>query len=315
MPNDLSLISLSPAALALGLTLALGGCNGAEQGDSEDVVFSGATSDSTTAASTTDATTGDTDTTGDATTDTTGESASGSTGTTEEPTTTAASTTDDTDGGCTPGASQSCYSGPQGTEGVGACASGTQTCDDDGTWGSCEGDVVPSTEICGNDVDDDCNGAVDDDVDNDGDGWTTCGGDCCDVAGGTCLDPELVNPGAYEYVGNDVDDNCNGVIDEAAQTCDDGLASNSASPLDYAKAMDLCQFTTESPSDPEDRIWGVISAKLSLANGGGSPQAVQRAIRQSFGNAIAKQAGKNMAIFSSGHAAATGDTTPDYAGF
>ncbi|MCA9661742.1 MAG: choice-of-anchor L domain-containing protein, partial [Myxococcales bacterium] len=74
-------------------------------------------------------------------------------------------------------------------------------------------------------------------------------------------------------------------------------------------------FTTEAPKDPEDKIWGVISAKLTLANGSGAPKAVQRAIRQNFGNAIAKQAGKNMAIFSSGHAAATNDTNPDYAGF
>ncbi|MCA9661740.1 MAG: hypothetical protein KC486_25605, partial [Myxococcales bacterium] len=97
MRTHLSLISsLSPAALALGL--ALTGCaGGTEHGDTEDVVFSGAGSDTTTDDGTTGATTAATDTTGDATTDTTGESASGSTGTTEEPTTTAASTTDDTD--------------------------------------------------------------------------------------------------------------------------------------------------------------------------------------------------------------------------
>ena len=61
---------------------------------------------------------------------------------------------------CCPGRTRSCYSGPAGTAGVGICAAGTQTCQSDGTWGACEGQVTPRAETC-NGQDDDCNGQVD----------------------------------------------------------------------------------------------------------------------------------------------------------
>ncbi|MCB9566056.1 MAG: choice-of-anchor L domain-containing protein [Myxococcales bacterium] len=308
----------STGAATLGLVALVaiaGACHGGG-GDTTDVVFSGASSDGGSGG---EGSTGSSTSTGDASTSGASDGVTSSTSTTSATDTSSGSTMGDTSTGaageCTPGATQPCYSGPPGTEGVGACAVGSQTCDDEGSWGGCEGDVVPVTEVCGNKVDDDCNGMTDDDVDADGDGWTTCGGDCCDVAGGVCQKPELVNPGAYEYPGNEVDDDCDGEIDEAAATCDGGLASDSANPLDYAKAMDLCQFTVEKPADPTDKIWGVISAKLTLADGKGAPVAVQRAIRPNFGNSIAKQAGDRMALFSSGHAAAKSDTKPDYAGF
>jgi formylglycine-generating enzyme required for sulfatase activity len=65
---------------------------------------------------------------------------------------------------CEPRTTQPCYAGPDGTEGVGICRGGTQTCKDDGQgWGACVGDVQPkASDICGNDQDDDCNGKVDD---------------------------------------------------------------------------------------------------------------------------------------------------------
>ena len=54
------------------------------------------------------------------------------------------------------------YTGPQGTEGVGACRAGFKTCSAGG-WGSCQGEVKPaSKEVCGNWKDDDCNGLVED---------------------------------------------------------------------------------------------------------------------------------------------------------
>jgi len=61
---------------------------------------------------------------------------------------------------CTPGAIQNCYSGPAGTAGVGICHAGTQTCASDGTWGPCNGEVLPQAETC-NELDDDCNGVAD----------------------------------------------------------------------------------------------------------------------------------------------------------
>lgn len=43
---------------------------------------------------------------------------------------------------CIDGQSQHCYSGPSGTENVGACRGSAQTCLD-GAWGVCDGEVIP----------------------------------------------------------------------------------------------------------------------------------------------------------------------------
>ena len=218
---------------------------------------------------------------------------------------------------CVPGSQQSCYTGPQGTENVGVCKSGMQTCNAQGTgWGPCMGEVLPGNEICGNGLDDDCDAVADEDPDDDGDGWTVCGGDCCDVQGPNCLNPVLVNPGAFEVDGNSVDDDCDGTIDNPVPACDAGLATNSGNPLDYAKAIDLCQFTTENPPDPKDKIWGVISAELRLANGGGTPASVSRSIRDGFGQNITNRFGQRLAVLSTGHAADNfDDSNPTFAQF
>jgi len=207
---------------------------------------------------------------------------------------------------CDPGETGACYDGPGGTEGVGPCTGGSRTCDASGTWGRCEGEVVPAGEVCGNGIDDNCSGAVDEVVDLDGDGYSTCDGDCCDDAGDGCTDPQLVNPGAFEVGDNVLDDDCDGMIDEPAITaCDNALTSGSAEPLDYAKAMDLCQMATAGS-------WGVVDAKFVKADGTGAPNANQRAIRTTFGG-VAVQGGAAYAVLSTGNAAATGQTNPPFA--
>lgn len=61
---------------------------------------------------------------------------------------------------CQPGASQACYPG-QPRKLLGICQQGTQKCEGSGefaTWGLCTGAVTPKTEVCENNVDEDCDG-------------------------------------------------------------------------------------------------------------------------------------------------------------
>ncbi|MFO0589123.1 MAG: hypothetical protein U0441_16345 [Polyangiaceae bacterium] len=65
---------------------------------------------------------------------------------------------------CAPGDSRPCYSGKPGTEGVGPCTGGTETCLPDASgWSACIGEVTPKPETCLTDVDDDCDHAVNED--------------------------------------------------------------------------------------------------------------------------------------------------------
>ena len=60
-----------------------------------------------------------------------------------------------------PGIKSSCYTGPSGTENVGVCKAGTQTCGYDRQWGPCIGEVKPSAETCADKKDNDCDGLTD----------------------------------------------------------------------------------------------------------------------------------------------------------
>jgi len=144
--------------------------------------------------------------------------------------------------------------------------------------------------------------------DPDGDGFTAAQGDCCQDTS-QCSNPELVNPGAFDVPGNGVDDDCDGKVDESEGPCDMGLASNSTDAMDFAKAIELCQTTTMA-----DRTWGVLEAKLLLADGTGTPDAKQHSIRPRFGSTMV-QGGQSFAVLSSGVAAATGQSSPSPTAF
>jgi hypothetical protein len=218
---------------------------------------------------------------------------------------------------CLPGTQKACYTGGPGTQNKGPCKGGMQTCDPTGlAYGPCVGEVTPKAEICANGIDEDCTGAADDLPDLDMDGWTKCQGDCCDSAA-DCGSPALVNPGAFDVAGNNLDDDCDGMVDNGAVTCDTGLASNSNTPLDYAKAIDLCSMTTENPALPAKK-WGVISAGLFESDGAGTPAASSRSIRTGFGINVTPKKGQRIAVLSTGHAAAQAipnNLSPNYASF
>jgi MYXO-CTERM domain-containing protein len=67
---------------------------------------------------------------------------------------------------CAIGEIRDCYDGPESTEDVGVCVGGSQTCID-GTWGPCEGQVLPAPEDdCDTPLDENCDGVVNDGCDD-----------------------------------------------------------------------------------------------------------------------------------------------------
>jgi hypothetical protein len=204
---------------------------------------------------------------------------------------------------------QSCYPGPVGTDMNAPCQAGQRTCNAAGTgFGPCVGFVTPIAEICANNVDDDCNGVADDIIDVDGDGWTQCQNDCCENIF-QCSDPALVNPGAFEFVGNLVDDDCDPASSDvvAAPDCSAAAIFGNVTGDAMAQAMDLCQFTTENEPLPT-RKWGVIEAEFVRPDFGaptaahlGDMEDFQSAVMANYGTGgIAPTHGATMAGMSSG---------------
>ena len=129
--------------------------------------------------------------------------------------------------GCTGNATQLCYSGSLGTEGVGQCLAGQYVCEN-GSWSqTCAGEVLPGTETC-NGLDDDCNWVADNGNPEGGQSCQTgkqgiCadGISLCQVGGSlVCLQSKL----AVVETCNGLDDNCDGTPDDgnpgAGQFCD-----------------------------------------------------------------------------------------------
>jgi len=90
-------------------------------------------------------------------------------------------------------------------------------------------------------------------ADNDGDGFSPDQGDCDDCN-------SSLNPGAYDFPNNGIDEDCNGKADDSVATCDSGLAPDSGDPLDAAKALGLCQLA-------KGNSWGVVSAQWVFPDG------------------------------------------------
>jgi hypothetical protein len=147
-----------------------------------------------------------------------------------------------------------------------------------------------ASEVCGNGIDDNCDGHVDEGClpgcfDADGDGWTTCDGDCCDNPS-QCAHPALVNPGAFEFVGNGVDDDCDPTTsDTVPALCSTAPKFSGVTGTDLAQALDLCQFTTATPPPLAQRKWGIISAVQLLADGS-TPAAPELLNIQNFQSAV-----------------------------
>ncbi len=124
-----------------------------------------------------------------------------------------------------------------------------------------------ASEICQNDIDEDCNGVVDDgcpdplDVDDDGDGYSENEGDCDDSTA-------ALSPLATDVTGDDIDQNCDGVDGFDADS--DGVASLSSGGSDcddadeatFPDAVDTPRDGTDQDCDGADDLWstGACSA-------------------------------------------------------
>jgi hypothetical protein len=94
--------------------------------------------------------------------------------------------------------------------------------------------------------------------DYDKDGFTRADGDCDDCR------PEM-NPGAYDFTNDDVDNDCSGSAAKASdKPCDGSLAIDSTRAEDAARAIGLCSFASEA-----SRAQGVVSARFTNSTGTG----------------------------------------------
>ncbi len=194
---------------------------------------------------------------------------------------------------CIPGEEEECpYQGPEGTEGVGECRAAVRTCKEDGTWGFCEGEVLPVPEIgelCNTGRDDDCSGHVDTGIDYDGDGVPVCL-DCCEFPE-DCPDPAKAWDHERHFCSWNEEDH------DHLYQCDENLVEGNKDPFNYAKAMGLCHKVTE---DSEE--WGVISAEIMLPDESGNPHPESHNILSGLGDNIKPLLGSKMLALSSGEA-------------
>ncbi|MGZ3456419.1 MAG: putative metal-binding motif-containing protein [Polyangiales bacterium] len=129
-------------------------------------------------------------------------------------------------------------------------------------------------------------------ADKDGDGYKAID-DCND-------DDAKINPGAFDVPDDKIDNDCNGKVDDDG--CDDsGLALDSTEPNDFAKAVGICRTTTADATG-KSKTWGLVSAKLSRADGTDKVDDVQHGIMTAFGKNVSPKQGKSLLVLSSGTA-------------
>ena len=137
-------------------------------------------------------------------------------------------------------------------------------------------------------------------TDDDGDGFLEPA-DCNDCDAN-------VNPAAIEVIaeggqcgggggGTPADEDCDGVVDNVAGTCDGGIVLDDADPLRAAQAVDLCR----QASGPED--WGILGAQYVRASGAPvNGASMQHGVFSAFGSNVTPRGGERMLALSTGRA-------------
>jgi len=182
---------------------------------------------------------------------------------------------------CTPGEEETRQCGQTD---VGVCEYGEQSrvCESDGFWGSwgqCQGAIYPTEEICWNNLDDDCDGLVDEGCGDCTPGETDerqCGttnvGVCeygtedrvCDQNGnwGSWQNCDAIFP-VEEICWNNLDDDCDGLVDEGCGECTPGETKTKKCGTDVG----VCEFGKKTKECDSQGNWG----DWSECNGGIEP--------------------------------------------
>jgi hypothetical protein len=181
----------------------------------------------------------------------------------------------DEDCACLNGDTQSCYSGPMGTQGMGTCAGGTQTCQG-GAWGPCEGETTPAAEACDG-LDSDCDGQVDD---GDPGGGAACmtgapgvcaaGTTACVAGQVVCNQTAVASPEACDGL----DNNCNGQVDDGDPgggiACMTGLPGVCAAGVTACQGGSVtCSQTTAVSAEACDNLDNNCNGQADEGNPGG----------------------------------------------
>jgi hypothetical protein len=143
------------------------------------------------------------------------------------------------------------------------------------------------------------------------DGPTFCMNDDCDGDGysppADCNDEDpLINPEAYDFLADNVDNDCDGKVDDPVLTCETIPSSPPGTPTDFARAADLCAQNSQTHAgtvfDPLVRAeWGQVQGLgpgQTLWTSMTKPT-IQTAIASSLGSNTARQ-GKTMVGLANG---------------
>lgn len=137
-------------------------------------------------------------------------------------------------------------------------------------------------------------------------GKPDCDGDGYDRPADCNDDDPSVNPDAFDFAGDKVDNDCDGIIDNPVETCETSPASPPGTPEDFARSLDICPQRAKNKAgatvDPLLKTaWGKVSGPgLGAQNWTSETKpALQTNIVSSFGQNVPRK-GITMAGLSTG---------------